>query len=101
RQKWDEQQHRSNATTKGRNHSIVFVLPCCGRHRVHHFSAVKESGLSDGRCRNRLITIARPTAASAAATVITKKTMICPSLDPRGRPNATNVRFTAFSMISI
>ena len=44
---------------------------------------------------------ARPTAASAAATVITKNVMICPSTDPRNRPTATNVRFTAFSMISI
>src|SRR6185436_9414927 len=47
------------------------------------------------------MTIARPTAASAAATVITKKVMIWPSTVPRERPTATNVRFTALSMISI
>ena len=47
------------------------------------------------------MTIASPTAASAAATVMTKKTMICPSAVPSARPKATNVRLTAFSMISI
>ncbi len=47
------------------------------------------------------MTMARPTAASAAATVMTKNTMIWPSTAPSARPNATNVRFTAFSMISI
>ena len=47
------------------------------------------------------MTIARPTAASAAATVMTKNTMIWPSAVPSARPNATNVRLTAFSMISI
>ena len=46
---------------------------------AHHFSSVNDSGFSDSRWRNRLITIARPTAASAAATVITKNTMIWPS----------------------
>ena len=53
-------------------------------HRLaerHHFSAVNESGLSDSRWRNSAMTIARPTAASAAATVITKNTMIWPSAD--------------------
>src|SRR5947199_6704409 len=62
---------------------------------VHHFSVVNESGFSDSRCRNNAITIARPTAASAAATVMTKKTMIFPSAAPRARPKATNVRVTA------
>ena len=47
--------------------------------------------------RRNLITIARPTAASAAATVITKNTMIWPSAEPSARPKATNVRLTAFS----
>ena len=45
--------------------------------------------------------IASPTAASAAATVITKNVMIWPSTVPCARPKATNVRLTAFSMISI
>src|ERR1043166_2374192 len=47
------------------------------------------------------MTSARPTAASAAATVITKNTMIWPSTLFRYRPAATNVMFTALSMISI
>ena len=45
--------------------------------------------------------MARPTAASAAATVMTKNTMICPSAVPIDRPKATKLRLTAFSMISI
>src|SRR5215467_6767857 len=43
--------------------------------------------------------IANPTAASAAATVITKNTNTCP-VDPYACANATNVRFTAFSISS-
>ena len=45
--------------------------------------------------------MASPTAASAAATVITKKTTTCPSTAPRLRASATKLRFTAFSMSSI
>src|SRR5262245_22870272 len=43
--------------------------------------------------------IARPTAASAAATVMTKKTNTCP-VTPYACANATNVRFTALSISS-
>src|SRR5512133_3170904 len=43
--------------------------------------------------------IANPTAASAAATVITKNTNTCPPM-PYACANATNVRLTAFSMSS-
>src|SRR5438093_1874361 len=43
--------------------------------------------------------IARPTAASAAATVITKNTNTCPAT-PCTCANATNVRFTALSISS-
>src|SRR6266540_3720374 len=43
--------------------------------------------------------IARPTAASAAATAITKKTNTCPPT-PRRCARATNVRFTALSISS-
>src|SRR4051812_776093 len=43
--------------------------------------------------------MARPTAASAAATAITKKTKTCPPT-PRFCASATNVRFTALSMSS-
>src|SRR5688572_5279640 len=45
------------------------------------------------------MTSASPTAASAAATVMTKKTKIWPSI-PTERENATNARFTAFSISS-
>src|SRR3982751_1617318 len=43
--------------------------------------------------------IANPTAASAAATVITKNTNTCPAT-PYACANATKVRLTAFSMSS-
>src|SRR6267378_4840446 len=43
--------------------------------------------------------MARPTAASAAATAITKNTKTCPPM-PRVCASATNVRFTALSMSS-
>src|SRR5438105_13868249 len=43
--------------------------------------------------------IARPTAASAAATVITKNTNTCPAT-PYTCANATNARFTALSISS-
>src|ERR1043166_8463065 len=43
--------------------------------------------------------IARPTAASAAATVITKKTNTCPAT-PYACANATKLRFTALSISS-
>src|SRR5579862_1776735 len=42
-----------------------------------------------------------PTAASAAATTITKKTNTWPCSCPYARPNATNARFTALSISSM
>lgn len=45
--------------------------------------------------------IANPTAASAAATVITKKTKTCPSSDPNSREKATKAKLTAFSISSM
>src|SRR5678816_331412 len=50
-------------------------------------------------CRKIAMMIASPTAASAAATVMTKTTNTCPAI-PYTLLNATNVRFTAFSMSS-
>ena len=38
---------------------------------------------------------------SAAATAITKKTKMCPSIEPCWREKATKLRFTAFSISSI
>ncbi len=56
---------------------------------------------SVSRLRNMARMIASPTAASAAATVITKNTITCPSIEPLVRAKATNARLTAFSMSSI
>ena len=49
---------------------------------------------------NRAMTSARPTAASAAATAITNKTMICPEVSLNPREKTTKSRFTALSTIS-
>src|SRR5687768_2993038 len=51
------------------------------------------------RCRKIAMMIASPTAASAAATVITNTTNTCPSM-PYTLLSATNVRFTALSISS-
>src|SRR3954466_11302998 len=57
------------------------------------------SRLTVCRCRKIAMMIARPTAASAAATVMTKITNTWPAM-PYTLLNATNVRFTALSMSS-
>src|SRR5205814_4464607 len=69
--------------------------------RCHHRSVTSSSAFVVSRFRKSARMMARPTAASAAATVITKKTITCPSIEPRLRANATNVRLMAFSMSSI
>src|SRR3712207_3788495 len=51
------------------------------------------------RCRNSAMMIASPTAASAAATVITKNTKTWPAA-PYTRAKATKDRFTALSISS-
>lgn len=45
--------------------------------------------------------IAKPIAASAAATVIIKNTNIWPLILPKNEENATNTKFTEFSINSI
>jgi hypothetical protein len=45
--------------------------------------------------------IARPTPASAAATVITRNTITCPDKDPNSLAKAIKAKFAAFSIISI
>lgn len=45
--------------------------------------------------------IAKPIAASAAATVIIKNTNIWPFMLPKNEENATNTKFTEFSINSI
>src|SRR5580693_6005200 len=53
------------------------------------------------RTRKSAMMMARPTAASAAATTITKKTKIWPETWCHMCANATNVRLTALSISSI
>ena len=50
---------------------------------------------------NTANTIANPTAASAAATAITKNTIDCPATSPYAEANVIKDKFTAFSIISI
>src|SRR5262245_39126925 len=45
--------------------------------------------------------MASPTAASAAATAMTKKTITWPSIEPRLRAKATKLRLTAFRRSSM
>ena len=62
---------------------VAFVPQPSAVYQPHyHFNIVKASGLSVSRCRKSAMTSARPTAASAAATVMTKNTMIWPSTVP-------------------
>ncbi len=51
--------------------------------------------------RNSAMIIARPTAASAAATAITKNTNNCPIELPRYDENVTKVKFAELSISSI
>src|SRR5271157_1642313 len=69
--------------------------------RLYNFSKFTRSTLSVSRVRNTAMIMAKPTAASAAATTITKNTKMCPSSDFSWAANATNVRFTPFSISSI
>ena len=48
----------------------------------HHRSDASSSALVVSRFRNMAMMIANPTAASAAATVMTKNTITCPSMEP-------------------
>ena len=77
--------HEDTKTTKTFGSSCLcdFVLRASAVHHPLPLKLVKASGLSVSRCRNSAITSARPTAASAAATVITKNVMIWPSTVPR------------------
>ena len=74
---------------------FTFVLP------YYHFIILISSRLTVCFRRKSAITIAKPTAASAAATVITKNTNTCPVTSPRNAEKATKVRLTEFSINSI
>ncbi len=56
---------------------------------------------NDSLFLNNEITIDNPTAASAAATVITKNTKICPLSLPRNDEKATKDKFIAFNISSM
>src|SRR4029077_17149807 len=64
-------------------------------HRHQNLSRSTFSTFNDRRLCAMVMTIARPTAASAAARTITKNTNISPSSWLCARANATKARFTA------
>src|SRR5262249_20710440 len=86
---------------RGREHERVERGSSAGCFLEEHqpLSRLTFWRLTVWRCRNSAMMIARPTAASAAATVMTKKTNTCP-VTPYACANATNVRFTALSINS-
>ncbi len=86
---------------KQRNQPEIVVV--CGdrRHRGHDFIRSTESTFSVSRVRKMAMMMARPTAASAAATTMTKKTKIWPDTWCHMCAKATKVRLTALSISSI
>src|SRR5216684_5908634 len=73
------------------------------RHSASRYQRIALRSSTDNRRRRRKIAtmMARPTATSAAATVMTKNTSTCPSALPNWAPNATSARLAAFSITSI
>ena len=71
------------------------------RDIVHSFIRSMRSTASVARARKTAIMMASPTAASAAATIITKKTNIWPFTGCHWWAKVTNERLTAFSINSI
>src|SRR5271169_4368160 len=69
--------------------------------KAHSLRRFTRSTFRVSRVRNTEIMIARPTAASAAATTMTKNTNTCPLSIFNSAAKATNVRFTALSISSI
>jgi hypothetical protein len=67
----------------------------------YHFKIFISSILMVCLFLNNAIIIAKPTAASAAATVITKKTNNCPVTFPKYDENVTNVKLAEFNINSI
>src|SRR5262249_60322244 len=68
---------------------------------VHHLSEASCPASSVARLRNEARMIARPTAASAAATVMTKNTITWPSIEWMARGIATTAKLAALSISSI
>src|SRR5205814_6740447 len=84
----DERQQRDEPKIK------IGILP-------HNLSRLTWSMFKVSRVRNSAMMIARPTAASAAATTITKNTNTCPLSCCHRAAKATKERFTPLSMSSI
>src|SRR5206468_7784951 len=72
-----------------------------GGYGTHNFIRSISSTLRVRRVRKMEMMIARPTAASAAATTMTKKTKIWPETWCHMCAKATKVRLTALSMSSM
>src|SRR5258707_14853304 len=70
------------------------------RHRYHRIR-LNSSAWTVARLRKVEMMMPRPTAASAAATVMTKKAITCPSIEPSRLPSEMKMRLTAFSISSI
>src|ERR1039458_3131758 len=68
---------------------------------VHSFIRSIRSTARVARARKTAMMMASPTAASAAATIITKKTKICPFTACHWWAKVTNERLTALSMSSM
>src|SRR5207302_8972938 len=62
---------------------------------------LESSTSNDSRLRKMAMIIPKPTAATAAATVMTMKTNNCPVTSRKKLEKATKVRFTAFSINSM
>src|SRR6185437_4056839 len=69
--------------------------------KLQSLNVLESSTSSDSRFRKMEMMIPKPTAASAAATVITMNTNNWPVTSRKKLENATNVRFTAFSISSM
>src|SRR6266481_2733872 len=69
-------------------------------HRYHRIR-LSSSAWTVARLRKVEMMMPSPTAASAAATVITKNAITCPSIEPSRLPSEMKVRLTAFSINSI
>src|SRR5712691_4271587 len=94
-------------STKSHKNKRITPIPYdCGRLTTDHsqpysFKTLESSTSNDSRLRKIAMMIPKPTAASAAATVITIKTNNCPETSRKKLENATNVRFTALSINSM
>src|SRR5690606_24146318 len=71
------------------------------RRVSYHFNLLSMSISVVFNLLYRTVRMARPTATSAAATAIMKKTNTCPAVSPWKVANATSRRFTALSMSSM